>query len=507
MKLSTKIKWVVVLLLFFTAIAQIIGTQYVIRTAGEKLIAEMNEDAANNQIRQLRTLIDRTESVLNLIAKDKQLQRDKEHLDTATSMLPDVNALIITNDKGDIVKAGIYDESLIGQNVSYREYFQGAMQGNTVITGVFQGIDGRQVIAIAVPIKEDDGSVSGVVVGLIWVRESNLAELFDHREFGRNGLITILDREGNIVYHSNKNRIGNKHVAFNSVQTRLEYGNRSFTFKDKDGIEYYASIAQGPKTQWIAVVQTPVSELEIMQKPITYGVLITLGAMVLIFLIISSFSINMITKPLVKVTEAFNSLRSGKYQKIKPAETGNEDEIIELVLAYNQTVDELEQLHAKLSDEAEIDGLTGIYNRRSFNNAIESLKNTAQRNLVNTTVLFIDLDYFKRYNDTHGHLQGDDLLKKFAKIMSETAGERSAFRYGGDEFAVILRGQNSEQGKLIGENMRTRFEQLESGCTLSVGVASIPEHTESIEKMLDYADKALYTSKLTRNKVTVCMKE
>ncbi|GBG56791.1 GGDEF domain-containing protein [Sporomusaceae bacterium FL31] len=504
MKLSTKIKWVITLLILLTAVVQIWGTHYIIRLTGERLIAQMNEEGANNQIRQLRTLIDRTENSLKHIAQVEQLRTDKDKLDLAATMLPDINALIVTDDKGVIVNAGNYEDSLIGQNVAFREYFQGAMQGKTVITGVFQGLDNRQVIAVAVPIKESNGSIAGVVAGIIWIRESHFADLFENREFGRNGSIAILDSDGTILYHPNKEIIGNRHVAFESFQQGLTDGKKIFIFKDKDGKEYYSSIAQGPKTHWIAVVQTPVSELEEMQKPLTYGVIITLGIMTILFLLISTISIGRITKPLSRVTQAFASLRVGKYNRLENIEAETEDDIKELVISYNETVEELEQLYAKLSGEAQIDGLTGIYNRKSFNSSVESLtKEFAEGLITKASILLIDLDYFKRYNDTQGHLMGDELLKSLAQIMTNVVGGKSAFRYGGDEFAVVLRGANSDQAQEIGERIRVLFEQLESGCSTSIGIASMPDHSKDAQVLLDYADKALYTSKLTRNKVTL----
>lgn len=104
-----------------------------------------------------------------------------------------------------------------------------------------------------------------------------------------------------------------------------------------------------------------------------------------------------------------------------------------------------------------------------------------------------------------GHFAGDAVLKKVTEIVKSIAGEQSIFRFGGDEFVVILQNTSDEALASIAEVIRSECEKSLNGCTVSIGVAKIPKDTHSIEQLIEFADKALYISKKDKNKVTVYM--
>jgi len=168
---------------------------------------------------------------------------------------------------------------------------------------------------------------------------------------------------------------------------------------------------------------------------------------------------------------------------------------------------ELKEANFKLESLSTLDGLTGISNRRSFDNYIDiSLKNCARSDKP-ISLIMADIDYFKNYNDNYGHLQGDDCLIKVAKTMSSSVKRPLDFvaRYGGEEFAVILPETDEEGAKVIAETIRKNIEELKIThehsaaapyVTLSLGIETMfPKLDYSVSGLIENADKALYKAK------------
>ncbi len=162
------------------------------------------------------------------------------------------------------------------------------------------------------------------------------------------------------------------------------------------------------------------------------------------------------------------------------------------------------------------DGLTGIANRRHFDLAMEKEQRRAKRSGIALTMLMIDIDFFKAYNDHYGHQQGDDTLIKVAGALAAMLQRPLDLiaRYGGEEFAVILPDMDSTGGVRLAETMRQRIAQLAiphaaaSGApcvTVSIGVATqAPHNAVEVVQLIGAADRALYTAKRNgRDRVVV----
>jgi diguanylate cyclase (GGDEF)-like protein len=167
----------------------------------------------------------------------------------------------------------------------------------------------------------------------------------------------------------------------------------------------------------------------------------------------------------------------------------------------------------KLEKYAQIDGLTGLSNRRMFDKQIILDWNFGQRQQLDVALLFLDVDYFKQFNDTYGHNEGDEFLKRIASAIADNVKRPSdsTARYGGEEFIVILPGINIEQATAIAECIRESVLKLNIEHTkssvgrvsISIGVASMmPLIKQPSSVLVEAADKALYRAKTTgRNKV------
>ncbi len=180
----------------------------------------------------------------------------------------------------------------------------------------------------------------------------------------------------------------------------------------------------------------------------------------------------------------------------------------------NHANEMLKAANSKLEQISMIDGLTSIENRRAFDLAYERAWELCRRELMPLALIMIDIDHFKLYNDTYGHISGDQALIKIAEVIKGVIRrpEDIAARYGGEEFVVMLMNTNSEQAIVIAEDIRRNIEDLgiENGdaktpITVSLGVSSVvPEDRISAKELILTADRALYKAKEDgRNKTIV----
>jgi len=166
----------------------------------------------------------------------------------------------------------------------------------------------------------------------------------------------------------------------------------------------------------------------------------------------------------------------------------------------------------KLGGLVEKDGLTGVYNRLRFNADYKretSRVKRAENRGKDVTLIMMDIDNFKDYNDTHGHPAGDEVLRKVAQCLDSCIRDQdSVYRYGGEEFAVLATDTTTEEGFAIGERLRAAVEELSlgtlPGVTVSVGVSNYKGTCSEPEQLVEFADQALYAAKNAgRNRVRV----
>ncbi len=175
---------------------------------------------------------------------------------------------------------------------------------------------------------------------------------------------------------------------------------------------------------------------------------------------------------------------------------------------------EIERQKKKLEELATHDGLTGVYNKRKFNEVFNHEWKRAERNGMYLGILMVDVDFFKQYNDTYGHQAGDKALRKVAQAIKSMAKRPADFvaRYGGEEFIVLLPETDPEGVKMVGEKIRRAVENLKiphekstvsEYLTVSVGAISIIPKKDLFFSLIKAADEALYESKKKgRNRVS-----
>jgi diguanylate cyclase (GGDEF)-like protein/PAS domain S-box-containing protein len=178
--------------------------------------------------------------------------------------------------------------------------------------------------------------------------------------------------------------------------------------------------------------------------------------------------------------------------------------IEEANILLQQRLAEVQRLQKLFQEQAARDGLTGLYNRRYFDETLAREIARARRDDSELALVLVDVDHFKKVNDTHGHQAGDAVLKKLAELLTEAVrAEDIACRYGGEEFAIIMPTASAAGAVQKAESWREAFSALKVDIgngqlwqgTMSLGVACFPIHAGAPEDLIARADAALYKAK------------
>lgn len=150
----------------------------------------------------------------------------------------------------------------------------------------------------------------------------------------------------------------------------------------------------------------------------------------------------------------------------------------------------------RLRQMAYYDSLTGVLvNRRFLDRLIREI-NQAKNQQYPLTLLFIDLDNFKQFNDSHGHMAGDRLLCQFASILqANVQSQDTVGRWGGEEFVVLLKHTDTNEALAVGKRIQEQVRHALSGVTVSIGAASYPMHADTAEELTHKADTLMYEAK------------
>lgn len=280
--------------------------------------------------------------------------------------------------------------------------------------------------------------------------------------------------------------------------------------EDKSDYRVVAAVANIKSANWYVVVNTPADVvfrpvMEEIRKDVTTYLVFILAMVTTIFI-----TLNVYFRPLKIAAEKVRTMGGDKALPYLPHTT--DDEIGDLmsgfntlVAAVNERTEELEKANAQLEALSQTDGLTKVSNRRWFDHSLQQYWRVHQRTGQPLSLIILDIDHFKKYNDSYGHLQGDACLASVAKVLNGSLKRPTDIfaRYGGEEFAAIV--ENDEAGALgLAEAMRRAVEGLalehrESShgiVTVSLGVATlVPDQETSADILITSADSALYESK------------
>src|SRR6267378_1378129 len=367
---------------------------------------------------------------------------------------------------------------------------------------------GKAAIVLVVPIRQDDGVFLGALGAK--VNLDGVRDMLEQLAVDGSRNLYLITEPGRIVVGSAGNSADLMKTTVPPATTRElnEREGQTVVQSRPQGREVVAVLRRIPQLRWAAVAETPraetLREAGVLRFRTVLLLTSLLAAVGLLAFVVGAF----ITRPLERLTEAAARVASGDLSVELPA--GGSGEVGYLTRAFNTLVSRLREKESQgeLEKLSLTDSLTGLYNRRHLMGTLASEVQRSRRLRRAFSVLLADVDRFKQYNDTHGHLAGDAALVKIAEVFRKTTRQVDCVaRYGGEEFVVMLLEANLVTATLVAERIRGRVAEQDLGegkLTLSIGVAEYPDGGETPEELIATADAAMYKAKSAgRNQVVV----
>ncbi|MGG0644430.1 sensor domain-containing diguanylate cyclase [Sporosarcina gallistercoris] len=452
----------------------------------------------------------RTERLLAYSANDLSpylTEGDRQQLsDEAERLVVQGEALssvLITDREGTIQGTSSEIRNLIGMPLLDEAGKETLSTGKPSISKPYQTQTDKLVVFITSPITDSSSNVIGMIGGSIYLKEKNVLNDILGQHFYEDGsYVYVVDEDGMLLYHLKRERVGEV-VTKNPVIEELRKGHsgsmRLMNSKDQDMLAGYASV---PLTKWGIVTQRPTETALASSKEMVKEMIVKSLPFILLSALIILYFAYKIAKPLEKLASyASNQLERDGH---KPLESGAwYHEAIQLDLALTDSFSRFQDQVDHFIQESFTDPLTGLLNRRALNEQARTLVEKK----VSFSLAILDIDRFKRVNDTYGHTMGDEVLKDLAKKLQQRTKDKGlCYRFGGEEFVVLFPQIDNEQAsdwmnEIRGE-LSNEMSPIGEPITFSAGVANIPEHAEHFLRLLELADECLYLAKETgRNKV------
>jgi len=441
--------------------------------------------------------------------------RLNDYLNSVRERFSDYEELVVLDPQGRMVA------SSAGQPRAFRlpDNWKSELSATNAVVGeaFWDQSLGMGILLVAVPVQRADGRLLGALAARL-----NLSGAKDGLLTfapGKYGQVYLIGSGGNLIVNSLTTSAELMRLSLKpSVLERLTKREGAVqTYESVSGVEVLGSLKQVPRAGWAVLAEIPVDTAYHQVRRFRDLTLAIVAGLLLLVTALAYRLALLIVRPLERLTKGAAEVAEGDLAVDLPTATG---EVGDLTYVFNHMVGRLRQSRQDLdavnetlrqqNEELErlsaSDSLTGLSNRRILTQRLSEELLRSQRQSHSFTVLMLDVDHFKKYNDAYGHPAGDEVLKKVANILRNCtrAGDCTA-RYGGEEFAVLLSGKSGDTALQLAERIRTRVaaEEFVGGkVTISGGIAEFPHHGHTADAVISSADEALYEAKREgRNRV------
>ena len=359
-------------------------------------------------------------------------------------------------------------------------------------------------IAVSYPIEDRKGKSLGFLVGRINLSKDNFVEDLIRYKIGKKGYIYVINREGKLILHPDKSRLMKADIPPGAnlfLDKALAGFEGSGETINSRGVNQIISVKRLRTVDWILATVYPkeeaYAELKGLRSILTASfVFVTLVSAGLIWLLTTR-----ITGNLQSFTRQIRDLEEDA-TSADPISISGEDEVALLAKTFNCLMGKLNGARESLEEMTRTDPLTGLYNRRHFIEQAPILISLSLRQGRCTTFLMVDLDHFKRINDTYGHESGDRVLVQVAQVLRQAVRQCDlVIRHGGEEFLLLLPLTNCKGGATVAERIRHGVESLEiildgKVCTVTVSIGGYAARSiVDVQAAIVNADNALYQAK------------
>jgi diguanylate cyclase (GGDEF)-like protein len=367
---------------------------------------------------------------------------------------------------------------------------------------------GKAALVLVVPIRQDDGVFLGALGAKIHL--DDVRDMLEQLSADRSREVYLITEQGRVVTSSAGSSADVMKTTLPEATTRelVEREGATVIQSRPRGREVVAVLRRIPQLRWAAVAETPRAAAGRAAGALRFRTILLVTSLLAVVGLLAFVVGRFITRPLERLTEAAARVAAGDLAVELPA--GGSGEVGYLTRAFTTLVSRLREKESQgeLEKLSLTDSLTGLYNRRHLMGTLASEVQRSRRLRRAFSVLLADVDRFKQYNDTHGHLAGDAALVKIAEVFRRTTRQVDCVaRYGGEEFVVMLLEANLATAALVAERIRARVAEQDLGAgtlTLSIGVAEYPDAGDTPEELIATADAAMYQAKSGgRNQVVV----
>jgi diguanylate cyclase (GGDEF)-like protein len=380
----------------------------------------------------------------------------------------------------------------------------------------------KAVMVIGEPIRGAQDRLLGVLVAKMNFRTiSSILRIYGQGETVELHLVT---RQGLSMANSQSAPIESRTLSEAVVRRLFAREKVPLRYTGPRGNAVIGTLKMVPQLEWGIVAEKDAEKAYLPIIRLRNLTLLLVTAVLLAIGLCAYFLGLAMVRPLGLLTRGASRVSAGDLEVDVPVRTRSE--IGYLTEVFNHMVARLRQGREELANANEAlreknkeleqlsttDSLTGLFNRKHLMEKLDLELGRSVRYQHDFTLMIIDIDHFKRYNDTYGHLAGDEVLRRMGAILKKSIRKSDcAARYGGEEFIVFLPETGAEAGAQMAERIRRQMTEEEMGSdtnrttvTISAGVASFPDYGEDAESLIRNADAALYEAKRRgRNQVII----
>ncbi len=498
------------------------------------------KDIIQNQYRETELTAERKDIINILKERAEDYNSNISNLPSAKSAKNDLTEKIdkfknlqycyIIDLHGNIISAT--DNRWDNVNVSDRQYFKNAISGKENVSDVLKAkIDGKLMVAFAVPVY-DNSNIIGVCADIMSM--DYFQNVISSVKIGTTGYAYIIDSEGDIISHPDKSKIGTR-IGSNFIKKLVQNSDsnkaidKNIMIDNSGNVSNFIGVRKIEGTNWIFVVSQNVDEINDIAKNELYiivfiTIIITFNAIMIGIHMASS-----ITNPIDEIIFTMEKAAKGDMYIRCTYESKNEigqlahnfnsminklnnsyEELSEVYEELSATEEELREQYnqlvkstGKVEQLAYYDMLTGIPNRSNFVIKLEETLKDIKESSCSGAILFVDLDDFKKVNDSLGHEAGDLLLKAISERFNEIIDNNDFIsRFGGDEFVILRKQINGkdeieELAKVLLNIFNSFFclDNKQVFISASIGISVFPKDGIVGSSILKNADTAMYRAK------------
>lgn len=368
---------------------------------------------------------------------------------------------------------------------------------------------GTTLVVVAVPIHVQSGRFLGALTAKISL--GTVDQMFRQYAPSDSGRIFLVTTDsatsGNIV----SGRGSGIPLPAPALQDLIAADTTLAAYRTYDGQRVVGSLYREPGLRWAVVAEEPATAAFRQVTRLRRLMLLLPSALLAGIGLIAYFLGLLIVRPLDRLTKGAAKVAAGDLDVDLPVHSGGEvgyltkmfNTMVVRLREGREALDAANETLRRKNEELErlsvTDGLTGLYNRRRLMETLTDETRRSQRLKHTFAVLMVDVDHFKKYNDSFGHQAGDTVLTKVAALLREATREVDfVARYGGEEFLILLPETGMGEALDIAERIRTRIAaEVFHGrhMTVSIGVSEFPLHGENADQVVGAADEALYEAK------------